>query len=87
MLPLLAGIGALDGPTGLLMVAPLLFLFSLLLAGLYPGERIIEAAGQILNPRRRVRRSTFLGFVSLEFQPREPAVEGRLGSRAPPVFA
>lgn len=87
LLPLVVGIGAVNGPTGLLMVAPLLLLFSMLLVGLYPGERIIEAAVRVVHPRRRARGTVLVGFVSQRFSPRELALEGHLGSRAPPSFA
>ena len=87
LLGLMACAGMLSGIGALLMVAPFLLLFGLLLAGLYPGERAIQAVALLLSARPRSRRPF---TSSLDFRPvlaRAIRYPGGSGSHAPPHFA
>lgn len=85
LLSLLAIAGLFSDPSGLLMVAPFLGLIGMLLAGLYPGERVIEKLARIFGGRSRSaasqpgRVSVSLRFAGLLF------LTAPGGSRAPPA--
>jgi hypothetical protein len=82
----LGALGALE--SGALMLVPVLLLTAALLAGRYPGERLIEHWG-----RARPRPRAVLARVRVPSRPsRERPHGGRLiatalAGRAPPAFA
>lgn len=84
LLALLALAGVPGSTSDLLMVAPFLLLVGLLIVGLYPGERIIEAVVNAVVARARTLPSLGIRLPRLDFVPARPAPMGASGSRGPP---
>ena len=87
LIALMAAAGMLSGLSALLMVAPFLLLFGLLLAGLYPGERIIEVVAELIAARPRARRQLVSALTGRLWFGAQVLAPGPSGSRAPPRFA
>lgn len=87
LMALLAAAGVLDGTTGLMMVAPFFTLVGFLLAGLYPGERVLVELTRAFSARRRTFRpvSVSLPIAAEIFRPYLIAAVN--GSRGPPPIA
>lgn len=87
LLLFLAAVGAFDGISGLLMIAPFLLLIGFLLAGHYPGERVIAVARRALSSRRLRPKPALLPLVETRFNSASRILAGRPGPRGPPLAA
>ncbi|MCB0857713.1 MAG: hypothetical protein KDB57_06295 [Solirubrobacterales bacterium] len=87
LLTLMGAAGLFDDVSGLLMLAPFLALLGLLLAGLYPGERIIEHLASALRARPWSATPPRLDVPDLRTFAVTIPTFGTAGPRAPPFFA
>lgn len=85
LLALMGAAGLLGSVLGLLMVTPFLALLLPLLAGLYPGERVLDGLISLLESRAgrrrgagRARRPVF------RWRGQSVRIAGSIGSRGPP---
>ncbi|MBK8294779.1 MAG: hypothetical protein IPK93_08425 [Solirubrobacterales bacterium] len=80
--------GLVDSTAGLLMLVPFAALLLPLLAGLYPGESVIESmAGLLEGSRSRARAAGRIGFSQIAIGGPGALIAGTLGSRGPPFGA
>lgn len=87
LLALMSSAGLFNDLAGLLMLAPFFAVLGLLLAGLYPGERIIEKLASALRARPWASTPPRLAVpVFRDLAIANPSC-GTGGPRAPPAFS
>lgn len=87
LLALMAVAGLLGSGPGLLMVSPFLTLLLPLLAGLYPGQRVLDGLIDLLDPAGRRRREPGrLRRLDFFWRGQSVRIAGSIGSRGPPAL-
>lgn len=87
LLPLMAAAGMIDGAGSLLMVFPFLLLVGLLIIGVFPGERLIEAMISRVATRPRANPGSQTPPGRSIPRPRWSLWVASIGSRGPPFPA